>query len=65
MSEVGKFLSRKEHKVRKGLKPETTEPETRKPETNQKAKPFIRRGTLHGWNEEPRDPTRDRGNVLC
>ena len=48
MSEVGEFLSRKEHKVRKGLKPETTEPETRKPETNRKAKPFIRRGTLHG-----------------
>ena len=26
-------------------------------------KPFIRRGTMHGWKEEPRDPTRDRGNV--
>ena len=40
-----RVFSRKEHKVRKGLKPENTEPETRKPETNRKAKPFIRRGS--------------------
>ena len=60
MSEVGKFLSRKEHKVREGLKPETW---NSKPETNRRAKPFIRRGTLHGWKEELRNPNKDRSNV--
>ena len=33
------------------------------PITNRRAKPFIRRGTLHGWKEELRNPNKDRGNV--